>query len=173
MIPLKAPRPLGKEVDLRLYCDSDLAGNALIRQSRTGYFIFMNMAPIAWLLKRQSTVETSVFSVEFVAMKMGMEALRGLCYKLRMMGIPLLGPSYIYGDNMSVIHNTQRPESMLKKKLNSICYHAVHESVAMGECLTGKVDTKENPANIATKIVSGGQQRNHLVGLILHDIVDE
>jgi hypothetical protein len=33
-----------------------------------------------------------------------------------MMGIPIDGPAFVYGDNMSVIHNTQRPESMLKKK---------------------------------------------------------
>jgi len=39
------------------------------------------------------------------------------------MGIAISGPNDIYGDNMSVIHNTQRPESMLKKKSNAICYH--------------------------------------------------
>ena len=36
-------------------------------------------------------------------MKTGVEALRGIRYKLRMMGVPLTGPTYIYGDNMSVI----------------------------------------------------------------------
>jgi hypothetical protein len=55
----------------------------------------------------------------------------GLHYKLRMMGVALSGPTYVYGDNMSVVHNTQRTESVLKKKSNSICYHAVHESAAM------------------------------------------
>ena len=80
------------------------------------------MAPITWFSKKQSTIETSVFGAEFVAMKQGIETLRGLRYKLRMMGVPLSGPSYIYGDNMSVIHNTQRPESTLKKKSNSVCY---------------------------------------------------
>jgi hypothetical protein len=73
-------------------------------------------------------------------MKQGMEALRGLRYtKLRMMGVAISGPSCIYGDNMSVIHNTQRPESILKKKSNSICYHAIREAVAMGECVTGHI----------------------------------
>ena len=72
-------------------------------------------------------------------MKQGMEALRGLRYKLRMMGVAILGPSYIYGKSMSVIHNTQRPESVLKKKSNSICYHAIREAVAMGECVTGHI----------------------------------
>jgi hypothetical protein len=49
-----------------------------------------------------------------------------------MMGVTLSGPTFVYGDNMSVVHNTQRPESVLKKKSNSICYHAVYESAAMG-----------------------------------------
>ena len=40
---------------------------------------------------------------------------------------------------MSTIHNTQHPESQLKKKSNSICYHAVREAMAMGELLTGHI----------------------------------
>jgi hypothetical protein len=59
------------------------------------------MALIIWLSKRQPTIETSVFGAEFVAMKHGIETLRGLRYKLRMMGVPLTGPTFIYGDNKS------------------------------------------------------------------------
>ena len=68
----------------------------------------------------------------------------------------IIGPTYAYGDNMSVIHNTQSPESMLKKKSNSICYHAVCEAVVMGELLMGHVSTTENPADLLTKGVTGG-----------------
>jgi len=171
--PHNAPEPRGKEVDLRLYVDSDHAGDPLTRRSRSGYFIFMNTAPIMWFSKKQPTIETSVFGAEFVAMKHGMEAMRGLRYKLRMMGVPLSGPSYIYGDNMSVIHNTQRPESMLKKKSNSICYHAIREAVAMNECLTAHISTHENPADIATKVLPGGYKRDYLISLVLYDLTDD
>ena len=85
-----------------------------------------------WLSKKQATIETSVFGSEFEEIKKGMEAVRGLNYKLRMMGVRISGPAYVYGDNMSVIHNTQRPESTLRKKSNSIYYHDVRELVAMG-----------------------------------------
>ena len=115
--PLNAPEPRGKEVDIRMYVDSDHSGDKAVRRSRTGFMIFMNMALIQAVSKKQATIETSVFGAEFVAMKHGLESLRGLRYKLRMMGVPIAGPSYIYGDNMSVIHNTQRPESTLKKKV--------------------------------------------------------
>jgi hypothetical protein len=96
-LPPNIPQPRGKEIDCRLYVDSDHAGDRLIRRSRTGFFIFLNTAPLIWFSKRQSTVETSGFGAEFVAMKNGMETLRGVRYKLRMMGIPIDGPAYIYG----------------------------------------------------------------------------
>jgi hypothetical protein len=171
-IPTDCPEALGKEVDLRLYVDSDHAGDQLVRQSRTGFCIYLNSAPILWLLKRQATIETSVFGAEFVAMKHGMETLRGLQYKLCMMGVPLSGPLFIYCDNMSVIHNTQRPESVLKKKSNSICYHAVRESVAMEESLTGHVGTDNNLADLGMKVHRAGAKHNHLVAMTMYDIAD-
>ena len=107
-----------------------------------------------------------------MAMKQEMEAVRGLCYKLRIMGVRISGPTYFYGDHMSVIHNTQRLEPTLKKKSNSICYHAVRESVAMVYSLTGHIPTAENCADFATKIIPGGKKRDDLVGKLLFDIVD-
>jgi hypothetical protein len=89
-----------------------------------------------------------------------------------MMGVALTGPTFIYGDNMSVFHKTQRPESVLKKKSNSICYHAVRESAAMGESIIGHGPSVDNPAGICTKVVPGGQKWNHLIHLLLHDLSD-
>ena len=65
-------------------------------------------------------------------MKQGINALRGLRYKLKMMGFPISGPSYIYGDSILVVHNTSEAESVSRKKCNLVCYHVDHESVALG-----------------------------------------
>jgi hypothetical protein len=100
-IPPDVPPPLGKDIDLRMMVDSDHAGEKRTRCSHTGFIIFCNLAHITWLSKQQATIETSVFGAEFVAMKHGIKALRGLRNKIRMMGIPLSGPTYIYGDNKS------------------------------------------------------------------------
>ena len=105
-------------------------------------------------------------------MKHGVETLRGIRYKLRMMGVPIDGPSYVYGDNMSVINNTQKPKSVLKKKSNSICYHAIREAVAMGEILTTRIPTGENVADLATKVIMNRPKRDYLVGKLLFDICD-
>ena len=82
----------GKSVELRMYADINHAGDKAKFWSRTGFIIFMNTALIQWLSKKQPIIETSVFGAEFVAMKHGIETLRGVRYKLKMMGIPIEGP---------------------------------------------------------------------------------
>ena len=121
--------------------------------------IDVNTTLVHWFSKKQSTVETSVFYVEFITMKQGIDVLGGLRYKLRMMSILTSGPSFIYGDNMSVVCNTSRPEPVLKKKSNSVCYHTVHQSVAMKESLVGHMPSKENVTDMMRKVLSG-QKRN-------------
>ena len=73
------------------------------------------MAPIYWLSKKQTSVETSSFGSEFTAMKQCAEYVRDIRYKLRMMGIPCELPTFIYGDNQSILYNTTLPESVFKK----------------------------------------------------------
>ena len=51
ILPPDMPEPLGYEVILRLYVDADYAGDNVNRRSRTGFFIFLNNAPIIWVSK--------------------------------------------------------------------------------------------------------------------------
>jgi hypothetical protein len=88
------------------------------------------------------------------------------------MGVALSVPTYVYADSMSVVHSIHRPESLLKKKSNYICYHAVHGSAATGESIIGHVPSVDNPADNCTIVVPGGQKRNHLICLLLHDMCD-
>jgi hypothetical protein len=66
---------------LRLFVDSDHAGEQFTRSSRTGFVIYLNMVPIVWFSKRRTTVDPNVFGAEFVAMKNGIETCLGLGYK--------------------------------------------------------------------------------------------
>jgi hypothetical protein len=170
-IPPDAPAPLGKPVELRCYVDADHAGEKLTRRSRSGIIIFINSAPIVWYTKKQNTVETSTFGSEFVALKIATEMLRGLRYKLRMMGILVSGPTYIYCDNNSVVTNSSSPASTLKKKSNSIAYHCVCESVAADEQRVAYESTHTNLADLLTKPLPGGFHRDYLLSRVLHDII--
>ena len=72
------------------------------------------------------------------------------------MGIPVEGPTYIYGDNQSVLANTTIPDSTLKKKSQSIAYHYVREGVARDKWRTSHVNTHDNEADLLTKQLPDG-----------------
>ncbi len=88
------------------------------------------------------------------------------------MGVPLTGPSFIYGDKKSQVTNSTRPESTLKKKCNSVCYHAIRELVAMGKSLITHIPAQFNLADFLTKVTNGATRRQ-LVGNVLFDIYDD
>ena len=77
-LPPNAPPPRGKPIDLRMYVDSDFAGDKVRRRLRTGFFVLLNSALIKWVSMRQPTIETSVFGAEFIAMKHEVDTLRGI-----------------------------------------------------------------------------------------------
>ena len=70
-----------------------------------------------------------------------------------MMGTPCDGPSYIFGDNQSVLANSSIPSSVLKKKSQSIAYHFVREGLARDEWRVSYINTNENEADLLTKVL--------------------
>ena len=92
-------------------------------------------------------------------------AFSGACHATRTQARD--GPKYSSRDA------NRRRERVFCLTIVYVYYHAVREAVAMGECLIGHVSTHENPADIATKVLPGGQKRDHLIGLVLYDIVDD
>ena len=110
--------------------------------------------PIHWYSKKQPTVEASTFGAEFCAMKVGVELIESLQYKLRMFGIPVDGPANVYCDNEAVYKNTVMPESVLKKKHHSIAYHRCREAVVAGVIRVAKQGTTKNLADLFTKVLT-------------------
>ena len=134
--------------------DASHAPNKKDRRSYNGCVIFINWAPIMWYSKRQNTVESSVFSSEFIAMKTCLESIIGLRFKLQMFGIPFHSSANVLCDNQSVVNNSSRVESKLNKKHSSVAYHATRWAVAAGIIREGKIPGEENIADAFTKRLS-------------------
>ena len=96
------------------------------------------------------------------------EYLQGLRFKLRMMVIPVDFPVYVFGDNQSVLTNSSKPHSTLKKKSSSIAYHFVREGVAKDEWRVTYLNTNLNPADMCTKHLPSGEKRTRFTSYILH-----
>ena len=86
------------------------------------------------------------------------------------MRIPVIGCSFLYCDNKSVLCNTCIPDSNLKKKNHAIAYHFISEGVAREECVTGYVKRENNAADPLTKTIPAGERRDRLVEHYLYEI---
>ena len=121
---------------MRTFVDSYHAGDTITQRYRTGFLIFLNSSLTYWFSKKQTSIETSSFSAECIAIKLCCEYIRGLRYKLSMMGIAVDMPSFLFGDNQYVLSNTSLPYSKLKKKSSSFTYHFLREGAAKNEWKT-------------------------------------
>jgi Reverse transcriptase (RNA-dependent DNA polymerase) len=152
--PSGQPKPRGNEMDISIFCDAAHATCHTTRRSTTGIMTFINGAPINWYSKRQNTIESSTFGSEFVALRIATEMNEALRYKLRMMGVPIVGASNCFCDNQSVVTNAILPHSTLSKKHNSVAYHKVRESVAMGIIRIAHEKGKHNLSDCLTKFLA-------------------
>ena len=162
-LPSKMPQPLGNPVRVTCFVDADHAGDRATRRSYTGIIMMINKAFVSSFSKRQNTVEAASFGSEIIAARIAKEKIQALTYKLRMLGIPIAGPACMYVDNDSVVKSVSTPESKLKKKHLSICYHAVREAIAANVMKVCWISSKDNLADLCTKI---------LHGKTLHDLID-
>ena len=158
---------------LRTYVDADLSGDRLTRQSWSGMLIFMNSAASTGYPRSKLQSRQVLFFSESVAMKICCDDLRGLRYKLRMVGIPVIKPVFIHGDNQSVLWNTTIPDSTLNNKSNSIAYCFVREVVARDEWRISYIKTDTTPSDITTKALPVGINRKRKLQAIMYDIYPE
>ena len=90
------PKIRGKEVLLNVYVDADHAGNKVTRRYQTGILVFLTKALIVFDCKRQNTMDSLTFGSEYIALKLAMEKIIGLKYKLRMMSVEINGSASLF-----------------------------------------------------------------------------
>ena len=152
--PYNMPKPLGMAVDINVFVDADHAGNHVTRRSHTGIIIYINCAPILWYSKCQNTAETSTYSFEIIALKIAMELVEALRYKLRMFGVNLNGPARIFCDNKSVVLSLSFPESVLKKKHCFVAFAKIRSSISAKIALVYFESSETNITDLLTKVLS-------------------
>jgi hypothetical protein len=118
-------------------------------RSCTGVLHVINQTPANWCAKRQSTVETATYGSEFVAT----EQVIDIRHMLHMMGVPIGGPTCMFGDNKSVITSSATPHSMLGKR-HMLSYHRCREAIAAGISKMFHMDGKQNPSDVMTEFLA-------------------
>ena len=167
LLPPKIPKTRGITVSMNCFVDSEHAGNKVTCRLHTGFIIYLQNAPIIWFSKRQNTVEISYFDSEFVAMRIAVEHIKGIGYKLRIFGVPINDPANVFCDNQGVVKNTSIPDYTLSKKHNAVNYHNICEAATCGIVRIVKKYTETILSDVLTKVLSKGRKDN-LISYILY-----
>ena len=114
--PSGMPAPHGQPMQISVFIDLDHAGNIITRRLHTGMIIYLNLVPIIWFSKKQNNVKSLTFGAKFIAAKTALEIVKGLIYKLRILGVPLEGPARFFCDNEAVVKSGSYPEIISERK---------------------------------------------------------
>jgi len=117
-------------------------------RSVTGILHLLNMTPIDWYSKLQSTVETATFGSECVAARTATEQILDLRLTLRYLGVPIDCPSFMFGDNKSVVNTASAPHSKPHKRHNARSYYRTREAIAAGITHFHHIVGTTNPVDI-------------------------
>ena len=150
-IPRDAPPPLGKRVVHTTLEDANLHHDYVTGRSVTGILHFLNQTPVEWYAKKQATVEVATYGSEFVAARIASEQIIGMRTTLRYLGVPVHGPTRMFGDNGSVIASSTVPHSPLKKRHQALSYHFTREAIASDALDYQHIPGEVNGADIVSK----------------------
>lgn len=113
------------------YVDANLLHDLLTGRSVTGTLHLLNKMHSQWYSKKEGTVETTTYGLEFVATYVATEQIIDLRLTLRyLLVVPLNDKVYIFGVNRSVVTSGSLPQSKLNKRHATLSFHRVREVVA-------------------------------------------
>jgi hypothetical protein len=73
LLPKDAPKPLGKAITTITYTDANIYHDMLTGRSVTGILHLCNQTLVDWYSKRQATVESATFGLEFTAARIAVD----------------------------------------------------------------------------------------------------
>jgi hypothetical protein len=140
-------------LDIRLYTDSDYAGDRDTYRSTSGYVSFIAGGPVSWQSKRQSVVAQSSTEAEYIAMSES--AKEGAWIRYLLEGLEYKGqdlnPITLYGDNQGALSLAENPTFHRGSKHIAVRYHLIRQEVEEGRLQLAYIPTDCMPADGLTK----------------------
>ena len=146
------PSIFGPLLQIVFLVDADYAHDLKTHRSTTGLNGYLGSKLVILCSKRQDSIASSTYSAEFSALHMAIEEDQSLRYILRCLGcnVPVDGslPTRIFGDDLSVILNSQNPTCDISKKHAAMSSHVARKVVTARIVepywLRGHVNTSDN-----------------------------
>ena len=165
-LPHDAPKAYGPPVIMTTYVDANLCHDFVTGRSVTGIIHLLNQTIVHYLSKKQPLVETATYGSEYMAARTATEQIMDLRNTLRYLGVNLVGPTYMFGDNKTVVDSSCKPKSKLHKRHVLLSYHRVREAIAAKVIKFVFIDGTINPADILSKLWGYQQIKTRLKAML-------
>ena len=139
---------------LEAYVDSDYATCRDTRRSRTGFLFTCGGAPVSWQSTLQKIVANSTAESEYVAASKAVKEAVWIGRLAFDLGLRPKGPVVLKVDNQAAIAIAKDNTMSARTKHIDIAYHFVRSCVVNNQVSLVYVSTKENLADILTKVVT-------------------
>jgi len=168
-LPKDLPKALGKHIRLSSFADANLMHCKITGKAVTAVLHFVNQTPYDWFSKRQSTVETATYGAEGNSARSAIEQMRANKLTFMYLGVPVIGPSILFGDNQSVVDSSTIPHSKLNKRHLMLSYHYVREAIASKAYVYAFINGRYNPADILSKHWTHSSTWPNLKPILFHE----
>jgi hypothetical protein len=148
--------PLNSRYRLIIYADASFAVGEL-KQSVSGYIIYLNGTPLLWDSLKQTVVVDSSCSAEYVAASIACKQAIHAENIIQFLGFSCMKPYTMYTDSTACLAIASNAERLGNVRHLSIRYNLVRCYVTLGEISMAYCVTEEMVADLLTKIVSGSQ----------------
>ena len=152
---------------VRVFSDSDWAGDRVSRLSISGYILYVLGVPIIWRSKGQSSVALSSAEAEYYALSEAAKEIKFIAQLLETMGIKVQQPIIVHVDNMGAIYMSENEVISSRTKHIDIRRHFIRECIVDGLVKIQFVRSENNTADIFTKNTSSSLHNKHTRDLVI------
>jgi hypothetical protein len=151
-----------KNWSLRVFFDSDWAGDSETRISVAGFALYLMNVPVCWQSKSQKGVILSSTEAEYVAMSEAVKEVKFIYYLLQDIGIEVKFPIIVKTDNVGAMFMAQNSSSGVRTQHVNTRYHFVRENLDDGIIKIEFIKSIENQSDIFTKNVTQEIYERHV-----------
>jgi hypothetical protein len=164
---LRMEPTVNDEWEVKVYSDSDWAGDKDSRKSVSGYILFLCNVPVCWRSKSQAAISLSSSEAEMYALTEAVKEIPFIIQVLLFMNVKIKLPVEVKVDNMGAIYMSENSMPSARTRHADLRQKFTSDLQEKGLIKIEFVRSEEKTSDIMTKNVTVELFEKHTQGLVI------